>query len=327
MSSAAGDVWFLGIDTSAYTTSLSLIDGQGRLVADERRVLEVEPGRRGLRQSEALFQHVRHLPQLFLRLPRGWGSRIGAVGVSVTPRPVQGSYMPVFLAGRSAAIQVACAASVPVLELSHQEGHIWAGLWSAGTNLPPHPFLALHVSGGTTELVAVEAGEPGRLKVELLGGTTDLSAGQMIDRVGVALGLRFPAGAPLEELAAGGEAGAVRLPVSHREGRLSFSGPTTAAFRALEQGVAPADLAAATLDCVARSVVSLVAWGLERRPSDRLLAVGGVMANGYIRSALESWCTQRGVQCWFALPRYSVDNGVGPAVAAAVYKGAMPLVG
>src|SRR5690606_7624876 len=140
-----------------------------------------KPGQRGLRQSEALFQHVRHLPELFLRLPAGWGSRIRAVGVSVTPRPVEGSYMPVFLAGRSAAIQVACTASVPVLELSHQEGHVWAGLWSAGIALPPGPFLALHVSGGTTELLSVEEGEPGRLRVELLGSTADLTAGQMID--------------------------------------------------------------------------------------------------------------------------------------------------
>src|SRR5690606_32727420 len=143
---------YLGIDTSAYTTSVALVDGRGRLVADARRRLVVEPGKKGLRQSEAVFQHVRHLPELFEALPSGWGQRVRAVAASASPRPLRESYMPVLLCGDGAGRQAAAALGVPYVAVSHQEGHVWAGFWSAG-QAPPPRFLALHASGGTTEVV------------------------------------------------------------------------------------------------------------------------------------------------------------------------------
>lgn len=346
---------YLGIDTSAYTTSVALVDARGRLVADARRRLVVEPGKKGLRQSEAVFQHVRNLPELFESLPSGWGERVRAVAASVSPRPLPESYMPVFLCGDGAGRQAAASLGVPYVAISHQEGHVWAGFWSAG-QAPPPRFLALHASGGTTEVVlgVSGAGEPaaapGRFALHRIGGTEDLAAGQMIDRVGVALGLPFPAGPALEELASGGRAGALRLPVSARGTTVSFSGPTTAALRALEQGAAGPDLALAVLECVADTLARLVVGALrssgeavpleaavppkEAAPSDGgaaaagggavagVLAVGGVLANGLVKERLRAACEAEGLPCWFAEPRYSVDNGVGSAVAAAVAGGA-----
>lgn len=315
---------FLGIDTSAYTTSVALVDEAGTLVADERRVLQVPRGSRGLRQSEAVFQHVRHLPELFEVLPAGWGDRVQAVAASGSPRPVPESYMPVFLVGHGAARQVAAARGVPLLTISHQENHAWAGFWSAGRDVPQR-FLLLHASGGTTEVLRGRRGQPGRIALDIVGATQDLAAGQMVDRVGVALGLPFPAGPHLEQLAQQAEPGTFRLPVSVQRDTVSFSGPTTAALRAVEQGTNAAAVALAVLECVAATLIGLVERAAEREEAGPegsvpvLLAVGGVMANGLIRARLEEACRRRGIECVFAAPRWSVDNAVGAAVAASVF--------
>ena len=111
----------LGIDTSNYTTSLALVDHR-KIISDKRKLLTVKEGERGLRQQEALFQHVSDLPVLFSELMEDIGDRkIEAVACSVRPRPVDGSYMPVFMAGKSFAEVIASALKIPVYEFSHQE--------------------------------------------------------------------------------------------------------------------------------------------------------------------------------------------------------------
>ena len=191
----------LGFDTSNYTTSVAAYDGlHGENVS---RLLPVKTGELGLRQSEALFSHVKRLPELSDRLFAPLDpSQIRAVGVSTRPRAVEGSYMPCFLAGESQARVLASALHVPVYAFSHQQGHIAAVLWSAGRlDLLGAEFLAWHLSGGTTELLLVRTTREGEIACERIGGTTDISAGQLIDRTGQLLGLDFPAGKALDELA------------------------------------------------------------------------------------------------------------------------------
>lgn len=305
----------LGIDTSAYTTSVALLSLDGTLLAEERAVLTVAAGERGLRQSEAVFQHVRNLPVLLEQVMGERSPAIAAVAASTAPRPVPDSYMPVFKVGEAVGRSVAAALGVPFVPVSHQEGHVWAGLWSAG-RVDARSLVALHLSGGTTELVRAAYAGAGRWQVERLGGTEDLNAGQFIDRVGVALGLPFPAGPHLERLAAAGDPRALKLPVSAGPGRVSFSGPTTAAMRALEQGARPEDLAAAVQECVAESLARLINKTPGATAAPLFLGVGGVMANGRIRARLEETCAAAGVPACFAAPRYSVDNAVGAALAA-----------
>ncbi|HEY8416566.1 MAG TPA: hypothetical protein VIK93_00870 [Limnochordales bacterium] len=306
----------LGIDTSAYTTSVALVALDGTLLAEARTVLSVPQGARGLRQSEAVFQHVRHLPGLVEHVMQGRPARLAAVGASTAPRPLPESYMPVFKAGEAVGRAVAAALGVPFLPLSHQEGHVWAGLWSAGLGRVDG-LVALHASGGTTELFRATAAGGGRWHVERLGATEDLNAGQFVDRVGVALGLPFPAGPHLERLAAAGDPTALRLPVAVRPGRVSFSGPATAALRAVAQGARPADVAAAAQECVAESLARLVAKTPGATETAVFLGVGGVLANARVRARLAETLTACGVAVHFAEPRYSVDNAVGVAVAAA----------
>ena len=191
----------LGLDTSNYTTSAAVFDGADGCNAG--RLLAVRPGELGLRQSDALFQHVKQLPALLEELEgRGLLRDLKAVGASTRPRAVEGSYMPCFLAGESQGRALAAALGVPFFACSHQQGHLAAAAWSAGrTDLLDGPFLAWHLSGGTTELLLVVP-ENGNVRAARIGGTTDISAGQLIDRTGQYLHLDFPAGKALDKLAA-----------------------------------------------------------------------------------------------------------------------------
>ncbi|MBR6376950.1 MAG: DNA-binding protein [Oscillospiraceae bacterium] len=193
----------LGFDTSNYTTSVASYDG--RQAVNCSRLLPVEQGALGLRQSEALFSHVKRLPELSDRLFAQLDPKtIQAVGVSTRPRAVEGSYMPCFLAGESQARVLAAALHLPLYCFSHQQGHIAAVIWSAGRmDLLGQDLLAWHLSGGTTELLLVHSTPAGDIDCQKIGGTTDISAGQLIDRTGQLLGLDFPAGKALDLLAAG----------------------------------------------------------------------------------------------------------------------------
>ena len=244
----------LGIDTSCYRTSLALVRS-GAVVAEQRLLIEVPGGSRGLRQSEALFWHVQHLGALCEALMRDVpGSKPAAVCVSNRPRPVEGSYMPVFTAGEMAARMVAAACGCPLYTTSHQQGHLRAAL--IGSDLPPGACLAVHLSGGTTEILRVDEG----LDVTLLGGTSDLHAGQLVDRVGVALGLPFPAGPALEELAQGSTPHHV-MPTANRALSLSLSGAEAQALRMIEAGEPPAQVAVEIYSLLARTLAKLIGGG------------------------------------------------------------------
>lgn len=302
---------YLGLDTSCYTTSLAVTDAQGRLLCDERQILAVASGERGLRQSDGVFQHLKNLPELFARA-RGKVdlTQIQGVAASVRPRPVDGSYMPVFTAGAAFGRSAAAVLGVPFLPLSHQEGHILAGCWSAAVDW--HVFYAVHMSGGTTEVLAADV--TGLPRISELGGSADLHAGQFIDRVGVRLGLPFPAGPHLEKLAeqAGGEG--LDIPVSVRGLELSFSGPESHVQRMLAGGDTDAPSVARGVErCVAESLRRLVRNTEKTYGAKPVLFVGGVAANRYIRRYLESAFPGKVA---FAEPCYAGDNAVGPALFA-----------
>lgn len=306
---------FLGLDTSAYTTSLALVDGDEKLIADNRIPLPVKEGALGLRQSEAVFAHVANMPLLWKDSAEILkGAAVTAIAASVQPRPVSGSYMPVFKVSEAFGLFLAETMGLFFLPSSHQEGHVMAGLWSS--DLPCGRYLVLHLSGGTTEIIASEEKSPGNLKLDLLGGTTDLNAGQFIDRLGLAMGLPFPAGPGFETIAAGCRAEGLALPVAVRGSEISFSGPASHAERLLEQGCSKADLARAVEICIADSLSAAVNYFIQKEDQyEGLLAVGGVTANLFIRERLKERIT--GLKLFFGEPRFAADNAVGLAVQAA----------
>jgi len=304
---------YLGIDTSAYTTSLGIVDDQAQLIYEQRQVLRVPQGERGLAQSAALFQHVQNLPNLIRSVPQEYWSEVAAVGVSTAPRPLKESYMPVFLSGCGVAQALASARGVPLVETSHQEGHLAAGIISS--QLKARHFLAIHISGGTTELLEVQHLNPGKLDIKLWGGTTDLHAGQFVDRVGVRLGLPFPAGKSLEELARqANPESATWLPSAVRGFEVSFSGVESAAQRLIDQGKNPADVARAVEGCIVRTLAKLLQNGIDETKLQDILIVGGVASNQYIRRELARRLTK--VRLHWAQPAWSRDNAIGVAVLA-----------
>ena len=298
----------LGIDTSNYTTSAAVFDGSGGYNAG--RLLEVRPGELGLRQSDALFQHVKRLPELLSALAEETSlEALGAVGASTRPRAVEGSYMPCFLAGASQGQSLAHVLGVPFYAFSHQQGHLAAAAWSAGRmDLLDRPFLAWHLSGGTTELLRAEPEEDGvAVRAEILGGTTDISAGQLIDRTGVLLGLPFPAGKALDVLAS--ESDLIRgFPVKLNGLTFSLSGMENKGKALAEQGRPPAEIARFTLETVASAVRRATDAARKRWPGLPVLCSGGVASNRLLRTVMSDAA--------FAAPQYSTDNAMGAAILA-----------
>lgn len=301
---------FVGFDTSNYTTSVALCDREGRVVANLKAPLPVKDGERGLRQSDALFAHTRNLPALTDRLGeilREGDLRPAAVGVSAKPRDVEGSYMPCFLAGLAAAHSFAAACSVPIYEVSHQNGHVMAALYSADalSLLERESFLAFHVSGGTTEVLLIEPKEAG-FSVTLVGETADINAGQAIDRVGVALGLSFPCGRELERLASLYSGRLSSRPVCVRDGRCSLSGVENLALRLWNETGDPSAVAAFVFDFIERTLIEMGEQVMARYGRMPVIFAGGVMSNRWMRKNLSSR-----FEAYFSEPEFSADNGAG----------------
>ncbi|HWQ57946.1 MAG TPA: hypothetical protein VN540_02925 [Clostridia bacterium] len=277
-------------------------------------MLFVEHGERGLRQSEGLFQHVRNLgaliPEVLGNLPEG---EIISVGVSARPRPEADSYMPVFLAGRTAAATLAAARGVPLYEFSHQEGHIRAALLG-NEALIGGRFLSMHLSGGTTETLLV--GEDG--SIALIGGTSDLHAGQFVDRVGVAMGLDFPCGKALEKLAAAFDGKpAYKLPSAVQGCGCSFSGVESEAQRRLAAGADKPGLAYAVYDCMARTFSGMLFEASKKTGCDEALLAGGVASSALLRRLILERMGKRGnIKLYFGESSLSSDNAVGAALLA-----------
>ena len=297
----------LGLDTSNYTTSLAVFDGREGI--NVGKLLAVRPGELGLRQSEALFQHIRQLPQLMRELEQsGQLKNIIAVGASTRPRAVEGSYMPCFLAGASQGEGLASALGVPFYENSHQQGHLAAAAWSAGRmDLLDAPFLAWHLSGGTTELLYVEP-EGYNLQAQAVGGTSDISAGQLIDRTGVMMGLPFPAGKGLDELYAKADR-CEDYRVKLHELTFSLSGIENQVKQRVDSGEKPENVARFTLDTVINVVLRATQEAQRRWPGLPVLCSGGVASNSHLRQAMEQACG-----ALFAKPQYSTDNAMGTAI-------------
>lgn len=295
----------LGLDTSNYTTSAALFDGQtGK---NTGCLLDVRPGELGLRQSDALFQHVKRLPQLLEGL-LGERTEIQAVGASTRPRAVEGSYMPCFLAGESQGRGIAAALGLPFYAHSHQQGHLAAAAWSAGRiDLLETPFLAWHLSGGTTELLLVKP-DGYTVQAEIIGSTNDLSAGQLIDRTGVLLGLQFPAGKALDALYSQADA-CYEVRVKLNDLTFSLSGMENRVKALAEKGEKKANIARFAIDTVSDVVCRATREAQRRYPGLPVLFSGGVASNSQLRTGLAHTC-----DAIFAQPQYSTDNAMGTAI-------------
>jgi N6-L-threonylcarbamoyladenine synthase len=315
----------LGLDTSCYTSSLAIISQTGAIDYERRILLSVKPGEKGLQQSAAVFQHLQNLPQL---LADRSAKNISVVAAAICPRPIPGSYLPVFKVGASFGEMIAQILGVKFVATSHQEGHIRAGLLDspdkaspnlATSNLAP-PFLAWHISGGTTELLQVAPATGPGYQILKIGGSSDLQIGQFIDRVGVALGTGFPAGPALETLALKSSSSKA-FPVVTKELQLSFSGPETAAQKEIvaikrdpEASVSPevaADIARRVFNCVCQSLLKVTLFAVTEFKINQVLLVGGVASSQIIRDFFQVEGASSGIQFHFGPKELASDNAVG----------------
>ena len=298
----------IGIDTSNYTTSIAYFDGQDGLNCS--KLLPVRQGELGLRQSDAVFAHIKGLPELSGRLFSNVQiDSITAIGVSTRPRAVEGSYMPCFMVGYSHAKLLSDMLNVPLVEVSHQQGHVAASLWSAGhLELMDRPHLAWHLSGGTTELLLVEPDAKNVICTKI-GGTTDISAGQLIDRTGQLLDLPFPSGKHIDALSKEASMKDVfKVKCSGLE--FSLSGVQNKVQQFHDKYAVPAETAAYALRCVATAVCKATENARKAYPGLPVVFSGGVASNSMLRSLTTQF------DPIFSQPQYSTDNAMGVAVLA-----------
>ena len=303
----------IGIDTSCYTTSVACTDGKS-IVFSKGTMLSVAFGDRGLRQSEGLFQHVKQLSpllcELFSTVDR---NDIACICVSASPTSKPDSYMPVFLAGLKQAETLSAALGVPLIRTDHQSGHIRAALHGNETLLEQERFFAVHISGGTTDLLLVKPHRDVPYCIESIGCSTDLHAGQFVDRVGVALELPFPAGKHLEALANTAEKKNVKLASAVKELNCSFSGAESAAQRLLH-AVPNEELAYGVYDCLARTLSKLFDNAVRAYGKLPFLVCGGVASSELLRTQLAKRFSGK---LYFGRPELSSDNAVGVALLGA----------
>ena len=298
----------IGFDTSNYTTSIAFFDGHSGVNCSQ--LLPVREGELGLRQSDAVFHHIKSLPELSGRLfSHIQTDAVTAVGVSTRPRSVDGSYMPCFMVGYSHAKLLADALGVPLYECSHQQGHVAASLWSANRlDLMDTPHLAWHLSGGTTELLLVEP-DGRNVKCTCIGGTSDISAGQLIDRTGQLLNLPFPAGKHLDALSQGAKNKDV-FRVKCPEMTFSLSGVQNKVEKYFADGNDAVETAGYVLRCVCSAVYCATVNAMEIYRGLPVVFSGGVASNAMLRKKLEP------LNPVFSEPAYSTDNAMGVAVLA-----------
>ncbi len=298
---------YLGIDTSNYTTSIALFDGEK--VVQKKKLLTVKKGERGLRQSDAVFQHTVNLPELLN--DTDFSGSLDAVGVSTRPRNIDGSYMPCFLVGQTNAHAVSKFTGTKCFETSHQVGHILAALYSVERlDLINQNFIAFHLSGGTTEALLVTPDKNEIIKAEIIAQSLDLKAGQAVDRTGVLLGLDFPCGAELDRLSQKADKKFDFRP-SFKNLDCSMSGIENKVSKLLADGESPENIAYFVTDCISKTVLEMLKRITDKYGDMPIVFSGGVSSNSLLRKTVNEK-----YNAYFASPEFSCDNAAGVAVYA-----------
>ncbi len=356
----------LGIDTSNYKTSVALCDLKGNILCESRQLLSVTKGERGLRQSNALFQHIEKLPKLMDEIVKAESfnaSKIAAIAVSSKPRPIENSYMPCFNAGLSLAKSLSVLLDVPCFHTSHQEGHIAAIIGAEGlladkedtleetgdifnkteiSLCSGNGFLALHLSGGTCEILKVtpdlkkycfdDEGNHSKFHIEIVGGSKDISFGQVLDRIGVSLGMDFPSGAEMDSIAIKASNSVFNRHLSKvrvTDSYFNLSGLETQAQRIINEiesgkitNYTKENLIAEIFDIICDTLATAVTQKLKNYSDIKtVLFSGGVSSSMYISEKLKAYAKAKDFHFEFGNQHYSSDNAVGVAlIGAAMYK-------
>lgn len=299
---------FVGFDTSNYTTSASVCDINGNVIANIKKPLPVKEGERGLRQSDAVFHHTYNMFEVLSTLEKNTGDiKIIAVGASERPRDAEGSYMPCFLVGRDMAKAYSVASKSGYYGFSHQAGHIMAALYSSGrTDLTESEFLAFHISGGTTDILHVKPSEEHVFDINQIGGSLDLKAGQLIDRIGVLMGLKFPCGPEMERHAMNFNGSVKAVPCIQDKFFCNLSGAENKARELFDKNADPVETSAFVLEFIRKTLYTL-SENLKKEFALPIIYAGGVASCSILKESLSEFGS-------FAVPEFSSDNAAGTAL-------------
>ena len=309
---------YLGVDTSNYTTSTALIDTEKMEAIQCKKLLPVKEGELGLRQSDAVFHHTKQLPEMVSALFGNKKIGLDAIGVSVRPRNIEGSYMPCFLCGEGLADSLGAVNKISVHKTSHQIGHILAALFSSQKlELVNEKFIAFHVSGGTTDCLLVTPDKEKVFDITEIGSSLDIKAGQAIDRTGLMLELKFPCGKELEKLAAMSDK-KYKLKPMLKNGNCCLSGLENKCRKMLDDGERKEDIANYCLSFIYSTIYEMTKFALDRYGNMPIVYAGGVMSDKLIGDKL-----LQKFDAFFAEPDFSCDNAVGTAVFAAIKENAL----
>ncbi len=302
--------YFLGIDTSNYTTSVAVYNSENNEVLSAKKLLPVKSGELGLRQSDAVFAHIKQFWDVFSHIPQEYLKDISAVGVSVRPCDAEGSYMPCFITGKTIAESIAYSKKLPIFYFSHQAGHIMAALYSAKKNeLLKNSFLAFHISGGTSELVKVEHSRETVFRCNIIGKSLDLKIGQAVDRLGKLFDMPFPSGKCLDDLSLSG-VNNLKFPKKLIDSNCSISGFENKFNEYIKKGYKREDIACSLFNSIADILIKMAKTSRENEGDLPVVFSGGVMANTIIRNRIMKELPD----CSFAEPQYSSDNAAGISV-------------
>ncbi len=304
---------YLGIDTSNYKTSVAAVSENGSVLYERSEFLRVKQGEKGLRQSDAFFQQSNKLPEFISELFSVIeADDVKAVSVSSRPRRVEGSYMPCFLAGLNAAREISAALGVPVYEFSHQEGHA-----SAVIDADEDIVLFFHLSGGTTEFLKCIRDQHG-YDMEIVGGTKDISFGQLLDRIGVKLGYSFPAGKYLDEIASSSVFTSGQLPkVKIEDAYFNLSGIETKCLKLTDtlNDDKINELINELFSMIAEIIFRSAEYLSDKYDIGTVYIAGGVASSRSVRDRISELCngSDSTFKIRFGSPQLSGDNAVGTA--------------
>ena len=303
----------IGIDTSCYTTSIAAISLGKKVIFNEKIMLNVKEGNNGLRQSEAVFQHINNLGEISEKIKDiSKKYNIKGICVSQKPRPIKDSYMPVFMVGYNFAKTLSTLIGCKLYETTHQENHIEASLFTNNI-IDKNNFLSIHMSGGTTEILLVNK-EKDNYNIEIVGGTKDISFGQLIDRIGVKLGYKFPAGKYIDEDAIKCiEKIEKGLKTSVKEGYMNLSGLENQINNLIENN-SKEYIAKILLDSIVRNIYKSILYISKNYNLNEVVFAGGVSASKYIKKELNSKLKKENIHPYFTEAEYSTDNALGCAI-------------
>ena len=303
----------IGIDTSCYTTSIAAISLGKKVIFNEKIMLNVKEGNNGLRQSEAVFQHINNLGEISEKIKDiSKKYNIKGICVSQKPRPIKDSYMPVFMVGYNFAKTLSTLIGCKLYETTHQENHIEASLFTNNI-IDKNNFLSIHMSGGTTEILLVNK-EKDNYNIEIVGGTKDISFGQLIDRIGVKLGYKFPAGKYIDEDATKCiEKIEKGLKTSVKDGYMNLSGLENQINNLIENN-SKEYIAKILLDSIVRNIYKSILYISKNYNLNEVVFAGGVSASKYIKKELNSKLKKENIYPYFTEAEYSTDNALGCAI-------------